>query len=67
MRRRRLWLAAECEAWQEAVSIDPFLPERLLPSDYLGRKAGRARRKALRGLAAHYFAAPAAAQRPSSP
>jgi len=62
----RLWLAAEREAWQEAAAIDPFLPERLLPSDYLGRKAGRARRKALRSLTAHYFAAPAVTQRPSS-
>ena len=63
----RLWLAAEREGWQEAAAIDPFLPERLLPSDYLGRKAVRARRKALRTLAAHYFAAPAAAHRSPSP
>ncbi len=62
----RLWLAAEREAWQEAAAIDPFLPERLLPSDYLGRKAVRARRKALRTLAAHYFTPPAAAHRPPS-
>ena len=64
--RWRAWLAAEREAWQEAATIDPFLPERLLPSDYLGRKAGRARRKALRALAAHYFESPAAARRPRS-
>ncbi len=63
----RLWLAAEREGWQEAAAIDPFLPACLLPSDYLGCKAGRARRKALRTLAAHYFAAPAAAHRSPSP
>jgi phenylacetic acid degradation operon negative regulatory protein len=33
------WAAAEREAWLDAVAIDPLLPERLLPSDYLGRKA----------------------------
>ena len=65
--RWRPWLAAEREAWQEAASIDPFLPACLLPPDYLGRKAVRARRRALRALAAHLFAAPAAAHRPPAP
>lgn len=33
------WAAAEREAWLEAVTNDPLLPARLLPADYLGRRA----------------------------
>jgi phenylacetic acid degradation operon negative regulatory protein len=33
------WAAAERQAWFDAVSKDPLLPERLLPQDYLGRSA----------------------------
>jgi phenylacetic acid degradation operon negative regulatory protein len=35
----RHWLAAERQTWLAAVSTDPFLPEALLPADYLGRRA----------------------------
>jgi len=35
----RRWAAQERNAWLEAVSRDPFLPEPLLPANYLGRKA----------------------------
>jgi DNA-binding transcriptional regulator PaaX len=39
----RQWAAAERQAWLEATSADPLLPERLLPPDYLGRQAWRRR------------------------
>jgi phenylacetic acid degradation operon negative regulatory protein len=35
----RRWAAEERAAWLAAVSNDPLLPERLLPADYLGRRA----------------------------
>jgi hypothetical protein len=35
--------AAEREAWLEAVTNDPLLPGRILPSDYLGQQAWRRR------------------------
>lgn len=31
--------AAEREAWLDAVTHDPLLPGRILPSDYLGQQA----------------------------
>jgi phenylacetic acid degradation operon negative regulatory protein len=43
----RRWGAEERGAWLAAVSEDPLLPERLLPSGYLGREAWRRRVKAL--------------------
>ena len=30
------WAAAEREAWLDAVTNDPLLPQRILPTDYLG-------------------------------
>jgi phenylacetic acid degradation operon negative regulatory protein len=33
------WAADERLAWQAAVESDPLLPQRLLPEDYLGRRA----------------------------
>ena len=42
------WAAAEREAWLEAVTIDPLLPGRILPSDYLGQQAWRRRVEVLR-------------------
>ena len=33
------WAAAEREAWLDAVTNDPLLPGRILPSDYLGPPA----------------------------
>ncbi|MBI3852026.1 MAG: hypothetical protein HY298_17345 [Verrucomicrobia bacterium] len=37
------WAAAEREAWLNAVTNDPLLPERILPSDYQGQSAWRRR------------------------
>jgi phenylacetic acid degradation operon negative regulatory protein len=42
------WAAAEREAWLDAVTCDPLLPERILPSDYLGQWAWRRRVEVLR-------------------
>jgi DNA-binding transcriptional regulator PaaX len=43
------WRAAsEREAWLEAVTNDPLLPGRILPSDYLGQPAWRRRVEVLR-------------------
>jgi DNA-binding transcriptional regulator PaaX len=39
------WAAAEREAWLDAVTNDPLLPGRILPSDYLGQQALVAVRK----------------------
>jgi phenylacetic acid degradation operon negative regulatory protein len=41
------WAAMEREAWLDAVTIDPLLPERILPPDYLGQAAWRQRVKVL--------------------
>jgi hypothetical protein len=45
-RTLRRWAADEREAWLAAVQSDPLLPERLLPAEYLGRRAWE-RRKAV--------------------
>ncbi len=37
------WAGTERAAWLAAVMADPLLPERILPSDYLGQKAWRGR------------------------
>ncbi len=42
------WAATEREAWLEAVTNDPLLPGRILPSDYLGQQAWRRRVEVLR-------------------
>jgi len=42
------WAAAEREAWLDAVTNDPLLPGRILPSDYLGQPAWRRRAEVLR-------------------
>ena len=42
------WAAAEREAWLDAVTNDPLLPGRILPSDYLGQQAWRRRVEVLR-------------------
>ncbi len=42
------WAAAEREAWFDAVTNDPLLPSRILPSDYLGQQAWRRRVEVLR-------------------
>jgi phenylacetic acid degradation operon negative regulatory protein len=45
------WAATEREAWLDAVTTDPLLPERILPSEYLGRSAWRRRVEVLREAA----------------
>jgi phenylacetic acid degradation operon negative regulatory protein len=45
------WARMEREAWLDAVTNDPLLPERILPSSYLGQKAWRRRVKVLREAA----------------
>ena len=42
------WAAAEREAWLNAVTNDPLLPERILPPDYLGQRAWKRRKEVLR-------------------
>jgi DNA-binding transcriptional regulator PaaX len=37
------WATEERVAWKTAVEIDPLLPKRLLPEDYLGRRAWQKR------------------------
>ena len=41
------WMSEEREAWLAAVRIDPLLPARLLPGNYLGQKAWRTRLQAM--------------------
>ncbi len=55
----RRWAAAECEAWIDAVRIDPLLPAKVLPSSYLGQTAWRRRIEILRetGRQLHTFGA----------
>jgi DNA-binding transcriptional regulator PaaX len=45
------WLAAERNAWRDAVSRDPLLPASLLPSGYLGRQAWSQRQSGYRAVA----------------
>ena len=42
------WAATERKLWLEAVTNDPLLPGRILPSDYLGQQAWRRRVEVLR-------------------
>jgi len=42
------WAAMERDGWLDAVTKDPLLPDRLLPSDYLGLQAWRLRVEVLR-------------------
>ncbi|HKW30661.1 MAG TPA: hypothetical protein VJT54_15100 [Verrucomicrobiae bacterium] len=42
------WATAEREAWLKAVTSDPLLPKRILPSGYLGQHAWRQRVAVLR-------------------
>jgi phenylacetic acid degradation operon negative regulatory protein len=41
------WASVEREAWLEAVTNDPLLPQRILPAGYLGQKAWHRRVEAL--------------------
>jgi len=41
------WAASEREAWLDAVTHDPLLPARILPSDYLGQQAWQQRAEVL--------------------
>jgi DNA-binding transcriptional regulator PaaX len=42
------WATTERETWLHAVTNDPLLPSRLLPSGYLGERAWRRRVEVLR-------------------
>ncbi len=39
------WFELERELWRIAFELDPFLPDELLPSGYLGKKAWRLRKR----------------------
>jgi DNA-binding transcriptional regulator PaaX len=41
------WAAIEREAWLDAVTNDPLLPECILPTDYLGQRAWQRRMEVL--------------------
>jgi phenylacetic acid degradation operon negative regulatory protein len=41
------WAAAEHEAWLNAVMKDPLLPQQILPSGYLGKRAWQRRKEVL--------------------
>lgn len=43
----QLWAARERQTWLEAVKGDPLLPEKLLPSGYLGQRAWQQRVRVL--------------------
>ena len=43
------WLREEGSRWRSAVSIDPMLPEALLPDSYLGKRAWALRQKLIAG------------------
>jgi DNA-binding transcriptional regulator PaaX len=47
----RRWTTEERAAWSGAVSLDPLLPERLLPPGYLGRQVWGRRVEVLREAA----------------
>lgn len=42
------WAGTEREAWLDAVTNDPLLPERILPPDYLGQTAWQRRTEVFR-------------------
>jgi len=41
------WTRAEHQAWLNAVQLDPMLPAKLLPANYLGRRVWRNRKRVL--------------------
>jgi phenylacetic acid degradation operon negative regulatory protein len=47
------WATAEREAWLDAVTNDPLLPERLLPAGYMGQRAWQRRVEVLRQAHSH--------------
>jgi phenylacetic acid degradation operon negative regulatory protein len=51
--RWRTWLVEERENWFRALKLDPLLPEKLLPRDYLGKEVSALRRIHLRRAFAH--------------
>jgi DNA-binding transcriptional regulator PaaX len=50
-RALRAWAREERTAWLAAISLDPLLPEELLPRDYLGQDTWRVRAEVLREAA----------------
>lgn len=53
----REWLSQDREAWVSALAEDPLLPEVLLPSGYLGRKAWKQRQVAIEAITRRGFVA----------
>ena len=51
-KRRWSLLREERQAWTGAVFLDPFLPQSLLPADYLGVRAWQSRQRLLSGFPA---------------
>lgn len=47
----RSWSHRELAAWRQAISIDPLLPDFLLPADYRGKSSWNIRCEMLRSLA----------------
>lgn len=47
------WFAEQSKLWSDAFAIDPFLPNALLPSGYLGKTALAKRREAFSRLGKH--------------
>ena len=45
------WAAVEHEAWLNAVTKDPLLPQQILPSGYLGKRAWQRRKEVLQQAA----------------
>ncbi len=43
----RRWAQLEKSTWQAVIAVDPFLPNALLPPDYMGKKVWRERMRVL--------------------
>ena len=51
------WFRKERALWFEAMTLDPLLPESLLPADYMGQRAWQARERVAKTLATRLFKA----------
>jgi phenylacetic acid degradation operon negative regulatory protein len=54
LEERNRWLVRQRQAWLEAVSLDPLLPEKLWPVDYLGNRAYRLRQEVIGQMVKDY-------------